>query len=75
MSILFQSQLMKRIYFTLFVIISIATISNTQRHQLQIGTPDAFYFDETPPKLHRLKSVPIPTHFAYSFTLKNDYRI
>jgi hypothetical protein len=66
---------MKKIYFILLILITIATISNAQKHEIQIGMPGTFYFDKNLPKIHRLKSLPLPTHFAYSFILKNDYKM
>jgi hypothetical protein len=62
----------------IFAFILITLISHrlaAQKHELQIGVPGTFYFNEIAPRLTSLKAIPIPTHFAYSFTLKNDYKI
>jgi hypothetical protein len=58
---------MKKIYFIFLIIIFITNISHAQKHELQIGTPGAFYFDEKLPMMHRLKSLPFfPFLFFYT---------
>ncbi|NJN78301.1 MAG: hypothetical protein HC803_08220 [Saprospiraceae bacterium] len=42
-----------------------------KKHELQIGMPGAFYFDENSPKI----SVPLPSHLSYFYKLNNDYNI